>query len=258
MMNEKAKDLGLKDTHFVSSHGLDNELHYTTAYELAKIADYALNLEKFSEVVGTKTYIITINGYPRTITNTNELLGYVNGVNGVKTGFTNKAGRCLVTSALRSELNIITVVLGADTKRIRSRDSIALIEYVYENYEQVNLKRMINEKFKEWKKRNEKNICVNKGVKNRVSIEIGETKYEKYSFEKEKIKDIKIEINCVFYMEAPVEKGTVIGNVKLKLGDNIIEEVDIKVREKIKKKKILDYFWKFFSNYDIIVSSVIN
>ena len=122
-MNQKAIDLGLKNTHFITPHGLDEEGHYTTAYELALIADYALSIDKISEVVKTKTYTVTINGGSKTINNTNELLGYLNGVNGVKTGFTNGAGRCLVTSVERNEFNIITVVLGADTKKIRTQDS---------------------------------------------------------------------------------------------------------------------------------------
>ena len=127
LMNKKAEELGLKDSHFVTPHGLDMPEHYTTAYELALIADYALNIEKISDVVRTKTYTVSINGNSKTISNTNELLGYLNGVNGVKTGFTNGAGRCLVTSVSRNGLNIITVVLGADTKKIRTKDSISLI-----------------------------------------------------------------------------------------------------------------------------------
>ena len=74
MMNNKAKELGLEHSHFVTPHGLDNEEHYTTAYELAVMADYALNIEEFAKIVSTKNYTVTINGYPRTITNTNELL----------------------------------------------------------------------------------------------------------------------------------------------------------------------------------------
>ena len=97
MMNKKAQELGLTDTNFVTPHGLDNSKHYTTAYELAKLTDYALQNEKFAQIVGTKQTSITINGVPRTISNTNELLGVLNGVVGVKTGFTNGAGRCLVT-----------------------------------------------------------------------------------------------------------------------------------------------------------------
>ena len=90
-MNEKAQELGLTSTHFITPHGLDNEEHYTTAYELALITDYALNIDKIKEVVNTKTYTVYINGKPKTINNTNELLGNLKGVNGVKTGFTSKA-----------------------------------------------------------------------------------------------------------------------------------------------------------------------
>ena len=97
MMNQKAKELKLINTHFVVPHGLDKEGHYTTAYELAKIADYALKIDKIKEIVSTKTCTISINNKPKIITNTNELLGSVNGVYGVKTGFTTGAGRCLVS-----------------------------------------------------------------------------------------------------------------------------------------------------------------
>lgn len=74
MMNNKAKELGLEHSHFITPHGLDSDKHYTTAYELAVIADYALNIEEFAKVVSTKSYTVTINGYPKNINNTNELL----------------------------------------------------------------------------------------------------------------------------------------------------------------------------------------
>ena len=85
LMNKKAQELNLKHTHFITPHGLDEEKHYTTAYELALIADYALNIEKIAKVVSTKVHILNINGNIKTITNTNELLGYLDGVNGIKT-----------------------------------------------------------------------------------------------------------------------------------------------------------------------------
>ena len=111
MMNSKAKELGLKNTNFESPHGLDSDEHYTTAYELAILSDYALKNKTFSQIVGTKNYTVTINGYPKTLSNTNELLGNLNGVYGIKTGFTNGANRCLVTSCKRNEMDIICVVL---------------------------------------------------------------------------------------------------------------------------------------------------
>lgn len=76
-MNKKAEELGLKDTHFVTPHGLDEDEHYTTCYELAKIADYALNIEKFAKIVKTQNYTVNIDGMPKNLNNTNELLGYL-------------------------------------------------------------------------------------------------------------------------------------------------------------------------------------
>lgn len=84
MMNKKAKELGLINSHFITPHGLDKEKHYTTAYELACMADYALKIPKFKEIVSSKNYNITINARSNLIGNTNELLGNLNGVYGVK------------------------------------------------------------------------------------------------------------------------------------------------------------------------------
>ena len=98
LMNNKAEELGLNNSHFESPHGLDSDNHYTTAYELAILSDYALKDSTFFNIVGTKNYTITINGNPKNISNTNELLGNLLGVYGIKTGFTNGANRCLVTA----------------------------------------------------------------------------------------------------------------------------------------------------------------
>ena len=111
LMNNKAKELGLSNTHFESPHGLDSDAHFTTAYELAMLSDYALKNPIFSKIVGTKNYTVTINGYPKNLSNTNELLGNLNGIYGIKTGFTNGANRCLVTACKRNDLDIICVVL---------------------------------------------------------------------------------------------------------------------------------------------------
>ena len=156
MMNEKAKEMELENTNFVTPHGLDEEEHYTTATELAKIADYALNNEKICNIVRTKTYTVTINGYGKNISNTNELLGYLDGVYGVKTGFTNGANRCLVTATKRGDMDIICIVLGADTKKDRTKDSIKLIEYAFKNYKMIDISNEINTELESWKNKNRK------------------------------------------------------------------------------------------------------
>lgn len=243
-MNAKAKELGLKNTHFAVPHGLDNEEHYTTALELAKITDYALKIEKFRNIVATKEYNVTINGYNKVISNTNELLGSLDGVYGVKTGFTNGAGRCLVTSCKRGELDIITIVLGADTKKIRTTDSINLINYAYKNYKVMNIENIINQKFEEWKNIREKAIIVNKGILENATIKLGEFKYTKKAIRNADIDNINIEANCLMYLEAPVEANKKIGTLKVKVGEETIQTIDILVERAIRKKEIKDYFYQ--------------
>lgn len=248
LMNDKAEELGLKDTHFVTPHGLDDPEHYTTAYELAKITDYALKNEKFAKIVSTKECIISINGYSKQLSNTNELLGYLQGVNGVKTGFTNNAGRCLVTSVNRNNFEIITVVLGADTKKIRTSDSIKLIEYAYKNYTKINIEDIVKEKFDTWKSINEKRIQIEKGKCESVKLEIKEVKNKIIPIKNENIDNVDIEINCLYYLIAPVEKGTVIGNLKITLNGEVIEVVDIVNIEELEKKDRFDYFFEFLKS----------
>lgn len=248
LMNKKAKELGLKDTHFVTPHGLDDPEHYTTAYELAKIADYALKNEMFAKIVGTKEHTININGYAKQLCNTNELLGYLQGVSGVKTGFTNNAGRCLVTSVNRNDFEIITVVLGADTKKIRTADSINLIEYAYENYKYLNIEDIVNEKFGNWKEINKKRIQVEKGKNKTVVLKLREIKNKVIPVKKSDIDNINIEINCLYYLNAPIEKGDVIGNLKITLNGEVVEVVDIVNNEEIKKKDRKDYFLEFLKS----------
>ena len=248
LMNDKAKKLGLKDTHFVTPHGLDDPEHYTTAYELAKITDYALKNEKFAKIVGTKECTISINGYSKQLSNTNELLGYLQGVNGVKTGFTNNAGRCLVTSVNRNDFEIITVVLGADTKKIRTSDSIKLIEYAYKNYTKINIEDIVKEKFDVWKSLNEKRIQIEKGKCQNVELEIKEIKNKVIPVRNENIDNIDIEINCLYNLIAPVEKGTVLGSLKITLNGEIIEVADIVNKEKLEKKDRFDYFFEFLKS----------
>ena len=242
LMNKKAIELGLKDSHFVTPHGLDEKEHYTNAYELAIIADYALDIEKIAEVVKTKTHTVYINGYSKSITNTNELLGHLDGVNGVKTGFTNGAGRCLVTSVERNGFNIITVVLGADTKKFRTKDSISLIEYIYSNYEIVNLEELINKEYERWRRIIKKRIYIYKGKNDNIQTKLGEYKYKFYPVKKENIKDIDIQIeNINIHFEAPVRKNEVIGKIILSMGKEKVLNIDILTNESVQRKKINNY-----------------
>ena len=248
-MNKKAQELGLNNTHFVTPHGLDNNEHYTTAYELALLADYALQNNTFAKIVNTKTYTISINGNPKTINNTNELLGYLNGVNGVKTGFTNNAGRCLVTSTTRNNWQIISVVLGADTKKFRTKDSISLIEYTFNNYELIDIKKIIEDEFQKWQSNNESKIEIEKGIKNKVELELSKITYNLYPIKKDEIKNIECTVDVVNYVKAPISKNSVLGSVQLKLGEKTICNIDILCKEDVKKRSVSFYLVHLLNNF---------
>lgn len=113
MMNETAADLGLEHTHFDNANGLPSDTHYTTALELAEITKYAMEMPKFCEIVGTKSKSVPWEGreYNRELTNHNKLLTMLDGCVGVKTGYTQAAGRCLVSAVTRDDMTLICVTL---------------------------------------------------------------------------------------------------------------------------------------------------
>lgn len=242
MMNKKAEELGLSNTHFESPHGLDSDGHYTTAYELALLSNYALKNSTFAKIVGTKNYTVTINGYTKNLNNTNELLGNLDGVYGVKTGFTNGANRCLVTACKRNDMDIICVVLGCDTKKFRTQDSIKLIEYTFKNYEMVNISDIINSKFSSWKKDNLSKFNVIKGISNNLDVSLSKIENNKIPIKKENVKDITIDINCTYNIESPIYENNSIGNLSLYINDETIFNLDIIVNNTIKKRSTFDYF----------------
>ena len=257
MMNRKAEEMGLKNSHFIVPHGLDNEGHYTTAYELAKMADYALKIDKFKEIVSTKSTTIYINNYPKAINNTNQLLGSVSGVYGVKTGFTNGAGRCLVSACKRDDLDIITVVIGANTTKERTSDTIKLIQYANQKFEIINIKEIIESKFIGWKNINEGRIYVNKGLEDRVELYLEEFPYEEMAIEQEDRDKIEIKVNCIFNLEAPIEEKQVLGNVSVMLDGDVLEILNIYNKNEIGKKRVKDYWIIFIKQFDEILESLI-
>ena len=251
-MNQKAEELGLESTHFITPHGLDMADHYTTALELAEMADYAMNNEKFAQIVNTKNITININGRSKSLKNTNELLGNLNGVNGVKTGFTNGANRCLVTSVNRDGMNIITVVLGADTKKDRTNDSVKLIEYAYKNYTIYNLEDIINEKYQEWKNINEKRINIVQGKNKYISTRLDKLDNYYIPIKKQDIDNVKVEIYSLKEMEAPICENDYIGKLIVYNGEEKIEELCIRSNVSIERLTFLDFF------YSLLKDNIIN
>lgn len=257
LMNEKANSLGLSNTHFVTPHGLDEDEHYTTAYELALLSNYAMNNEIFAKIVGTKNYTITINGYPKVLTNTNELLGVLNGVYGIKTGFTNGANRCLVTCCKRGNMDIICVVLGADTKKYRTTDSVKLIEYTFNNFTYVNIEEILSNYFEIWKREKFHTITIAKGVSNHLDITFEELPYSSIPIRNDLIDKLHVYINYESNLNAPIIKGTSIGTMTLELEGTTIYYSNIFINTDIERKNVFDYLYYFYQNFSNIFNSIL-
>lgn len=135
-MNEKALQIGAENSHFVNPHGLHDDNHYTTAYDMALICAKAYENNEFVKIVGTKQRKITVSGEARYIANKNKLLKLFDGANGAKTGFTKKSGRCLVGGAKRGDMQLVTVVFNHGDMW---NDTVRMLKYGYDNYEMIAL-----------------------------------------------------------------------------------------------------------------------
>lgn len=136
-MNEKAKELGMINTHYVDVTGLSDDNHYTSAKDMAVISRYLVN--NHPEILALtnlkEAYFRENTDNPFWLVNTNKLIGKIEGVDGLKTGWTNKAGYCITTTAIKNGMRIIGVVMGYDNPNIRNTEMIGLINYGFSNYE---------------------------------------------------------------------------------------------------------------------------
>lgn len=253
LMNNKAEELGLSNTHFETPHGLDADAHYTTAYELAILSNYALKNKTFAQIVATKNYTININGYSKNLSNTNELLGNLKGVYGIKTGFTNGANRCLVSACKRNDIDIICVVLGADTKNFRTQDSVKLINYIFDNFKTVNIKELLDIEFRKWKNENLKNFNINKGISKNIELELENITISHIPIRKDLIDSLNVNINCKMNFEAPIYSNSEIGNIQINVQDTEITNCKLYTISDINKKTILSYFTYFIKNMPLIL-----
>ncbi len=255
LMNQKAIELGLTNSHFETPHGLDSDGHYTTAYELALITDYALKNSTFVKIVNTKNHTIQINNYPKNLSNTNELLGVLDGVYGVKTGFTNGANRCLVTACKRNDMDLICIVLGCDTKKFRGQDSTKLINYCFDNFEYVNIRNLLTHKLNDWKNDNKNYFNIIKGVSTKLDIKFSDPSSDVIPIKKDEINNINVRFSINKNLAAPITVDNIIGNYEIFSSTNTIYSGDIISNNAIDKKNIKYYLFDFLKNYSNTLNS---
>ena len=136
MMNKRAKELGLKNTNFKNSHGLDEANHYSTAYDMAMMAKELVKHEKVLEFTSIyEDYLRADTDEKVWLVNTNKLVRFYDGVDGLKTGSTNNAGYCLTATAKRNNMRVIAVVMGEPDSKTRNSEVTEMLDYAFAQYE---------------------------------------------------------------------------------------------------------------------------
>ena len=207
LMNELAQKIGALNSNFVNPHGLHDDNHYTTAYDLALISAYAINNDTFKEIVSTKYVEIpwTTRNYNRKLYNKNKMLSRYEGCTGIKTGFTKKAGRCLVTSCEKDGLELICVVLNCGPMWERTAN---LLDNCYSTYK--NTKILESDNIIDFIKVNGQKIGVY--IKNDVLL----------PFEKKEINDIRVEFEYIDFNNKFIKKDSEIGKVLIYCKNNLL------------------------------------
>ncbi len=236
MMNDLSRKIGATNSHFANTHGLDADGHYTTAYDLALITSYALENDIFREIVSTKnTRITKADGEHRYLKNKNKLLFTLDGCIGVKTGFTDDAGRCLVSAAEKDGMRVVCVVLNCGPMFPESAD---LLTECLDNYKLVNLTDLYDFK---------REIEIVDGRKN--TAKIGVSGQFVYPLSQGELERLKFAYTLPQNLQAPLEKGTEIGKTEIFLDNNLLFSQKIFTIEDIKPKSVLQRVKEFFANW---------
>ncbi len=243
MMNEKAKELGMENTHFMNTNGLDEDDHYSSARDVAIMSRELMKHETIFNY--TSIWMDTLRGGKFQLANTNKLIRFYDGANGLKTGSTSQALCCLSAAAKRNDMQLIAVVLGAPTSAERFASAKSLLDYGFANYA-VNTQITAGDEVQK--------IAVEKGVDKEVGVVAGDScsTLVKKGQEDNITKEIKIDETIT----APIEAGQKIGTMTISRDGEVIADIDLNASSAVEKKGIgliiKDFFATIFfgSNND--------
>ena len=228
MMNDKAVELGLKNTHFDNACGLDSDNHYSSSYDMAMISKELVKHKKILEYTGTyEDYLRKDSNNSFWLVNTNKLVRFYQGVDGLKTGFTNKAGYCITTTAMKDGMRLITVVMGEPSSSVRNSETTSMLDYGFNLYKVnrlISTDTVINKALVEFGKEEIVNIVPVTDI-NVLSLKSDSDIKPKYKYN---LKSIK----------APVKVGDIVGNVDIYENDTKVNSVELTVEEDIDKVNI--------------------
>ena len=235
LMNKKAKELGLKNTNFKNPTGLDEANHYSSSRDMSIIARELVKHSKILEFSSIyETYLRTDTDNKFWLVNTNKLVRFYPGVDGLKTGYTEEAGYCLTATINKDNMRLIAVVMGEPTSSIRNSEVSALLDYGYNLYQKdtyITTEEIIDTVPVEKGKEEFANIVVlnDVGTINKKGHKMGEITYEL---------DLK-------KMKAPVKKGDIVGNLTIKEDGNVVNNVDVTVEKSVDKAGLFTIYFRY-------------
>ena len=238
LMNLKVKELGLKNTNFVNSTGLDEDNHFSSSYDMAIIAKELLKYEKILEFTSVYEDYLRVNTSNKFwLVNTNKLVRLYEGADGLKTGFTDLAGYCMAVTAKRDGMRLLAIVLGEESGKVRNSEVSELLDYGFDNYKTMVLK--------------DKNdiidtIVVEKGTKREINVYLKEdASILMRQSDSENGYDTEISLNDI---SLPLKRYDVIGKFYIKKDDEIINAIDLIVKDDVYSKKIYELFFDLLKN----------
>lgn len=245
MMNEKAQKLGLKNTNFMNPTGLDEDNHYSSAYDMALIAIELLKHDEILEFSSVyEDYLRKDTPNKFWLVNTNKLVRFYDGADGLKTGFTDNAGYTMAVTAKRNDMRLIAIVLGEAVSKVRNQETTSLLDYGFNLYKVQVIKKQGDVI---------KTVDLNKATKNKVDVVLDRdiTVLSKKS-DTEKSYTEKVNINEV---KLPLKENQIVGNIEIYDQGKQIGSYPLIVKEDVKKKNI---FKLFLDNLkDIVVGNLV-
>ena len=238
LMNDRAKELGLTNTNFKNSTGLDAENHYSTAYDMSVIARELVKHKKILEFTGTyEDYLRKDSASPFWLVNTNRLVRFYKGVDGLKTGYTKEAGYCLTSTAEKDNMRLITVVMNEPSTQIRNGETSSMLDYGFNMY---SVNKILDTDTSLQKSKVE--------LGNDLEVEIVPTEEVKILNNKnsdERKVTYELELNTI---KAPVKKGNIVGKIKVYEDNKVINEINATVKYDVDKANIFKIYYRNLKN----------
>ena len=238
MMNDKARELGLKDTYFQNSHGLDEENHYSSAYDMAIIARELVAHDKILEYSSIyETYLRKGTERQTWLVNTNKLVRFKSGVDGLKTGYTSNSGYCLTATMKKDGMRVIAVVMGEPSSTVRNDEASSLLDYAFAQYRLDTL--LSKDKVVD-------TLVLEKAKKTKVDVvPIDDISILHKKTDQAITPTYEIKYNK---LKNEIRVGDVIGTLSIMNDEDVITSVDLPVKEDVNRAKIGELFFRYFKN----------